>query len=145
MNSLQKRFSTQKFTCFEIITLSILGCDQQNLENCLSDFKWFGHMLAHVHYFCTTKTLSKRWCTCYTGNKTDFSRENLRWGWVFLERTRILSGIQFTTHFIEIFVVETKRFVGSTLNVIMTRQTCGQRSSRAMESKRRALGNYFPD
>jgi len=36
-----------------------------------------------------------------------------RRGWVFLERTRILSGIQFTTHFIEIFVVETKRFVGS--------------------------------
>jgi len=32
----------------------------------------------------------------------------LRWGWVFLERTRILSGIQFKTHFIEIFVVETK-------------------------------------
>ena len=33
----------------------------------------------------------------------------LRWGWVFLERTRILSGIQFTMYFIEIFVVETKR------------------------------------
>ena len=32
----------------------------------------------------------------------------LRWGWVFLERTRILSGIQFRTYFIEIFVVETK-------------------------------------
>jgi len=26
---------------------------------------------------------------------------HLRWGWVFLERTRILSGIQFTTHFID--------------------------------------------
>jgi len=24
-----------------------------------------------------------------------------RWGWVFLERMRILSGIQFTTHFID--------------------------------------------
>ena len=36
--------------------------------------------------------------------------------WVFLERTRILSGIQFTTHVIEFFVVETKRFVGSTVN-----------------------------
>jgi len=46
----------------------------------------------------------------------------LRWGWVFLERTRILSGIQFTTHFIEIFVVETKRFVGSFSNVILTRK-----------------------
>jgi len=67
----------------------------------------------------------------------------LRWGWVFLEWTQILSGIQFTTHFIEFFIVETKRFVGSTINVILTRQTCGQRSSRAAESKRRALGNYF--
>jgi len=67
-----------------------------------------------------------------------------RWGWVFLERTRILSGIQFTTLFIEIFFVETKRFVGSTVNVILTGQTCGQRSSnfKAAESnKRRALGN----
>jgi len=60
----------------------------------------------------------------------------LWWGWVFLERTRILSGIQFTTHFIEIFVVETERFVSSSVNVILTRQTCGQRSSRAAESKR---------
>jgi len=69
----------------------------------------------------------------------------LRWGWVFLERTRILSGIQFTTHFIEIFVMETKRFVGSFVIVILTRQICGQRSSRTAESKRRALGNYFSE
>jgi len=69
----------------------------------------------------------------------------LRWGWLFLERTRILSGIQFTTYFIEIFVVETKRFVSSFVNVILTRQACGQRSSRAAESKRRAIGNYFSE
>jgi len=69
----------------------------------------------------------------------------LRWGWVFLERTRILSGIQFTTHFIELFVVETKRFVGSFVNVILTQQTCGERSSRAAERKRRALENYFSE
>jgi len=31
----------------------------------------------------------------------------------FLERTRILRGIQCTTHFIDFFVVETKRFIGS--------------------------------
>ena len=43
------------------------------------------------------------------------------------------------------FVVETKRFVSSTVNVILMRQTCGQRSSRAAESKRRALGNYFSE
>jgi len=71
------------------------------------------------------------------------SRKVLRRGWVFLERTRILSGIQFTTHFIEIFVVETKQFVGNFVHVILTRQTCGQRLSKAAESKRRALGNYF--
>jgi len=43
------------------------------------------------------------------------------------------------------FFVKTKRFVGSSLNVILTRQTCGQRSSRAAESKLRALGNHFPE
>ena len=67
----------------------------------------------------------------------------VRSGWVFLERSRILSGIQFTTYFIEFLVVETKWFVGSFVNVILTRQTCGQRSSRAAESKHRALGNDF--
>jgi len=64
---------------------------------------------------------------------------NLRWGWVFLERTRIISGIPFTTHFIDFFVVEMKRFFGSTVNVMLTRQTCGQRSSRAAGGKRRVL------
>jgi len=65
------------------------------------------------------------------------------WGWVFLEWTRILSGIQFTMYFIKKFIVKTKRFVSSFVNVILTRQTCGQRSSRAAESKRRAIENYF--
>jgi len=69
----------------------------------------------------------------------------LRWGWVFFERTWILSGIQFTTHFNGFFVVETKRFVGSFVNVILTRQTCRERSSRAAESKRWALENYFSE
>jgi len=69
----------------------------------------------------------------------------LRRGWVFLERTQILSGIQFTRHFIEFGVVETKQFISSHVNVILTRQTCGQRSSRAAGSKRRALKIYFPD
>jgi len=32
----------------EIIQLSILGCDQQNLEKNLLNFKWAGHRLAHV-------------------------------------------------------------------------------------------------
>jgi hypothetical protein len=38
-----------------------------------------------------------------------------------------------------------EQFVGSSVNVILTRQTCGQRWSRAAESKRRALQNYFPE
>jgi len=42
------------------------------------------------------------------------------------QRTRILSGIQFTTHVIEIFVVETKRFAGSIVNVILTRRSSGE-------------------
>ena len=66
-----------------------------------------------------------------------------RWGWVFLEQTWILSGIQFTTHFIKKIVVETKRFVSSFVLAILTRQTCGQRSSKAAENKRRALANGF--
>jgi len=32
----------------DIIPLSILGCDQQNMEKNLSDFKWPGHRSAHV-------------------------------------------------------------------------------------------------
>jgi len=72
-------------------------------------------------------------------------RVRLRWGWVFLERTRILSGIQFTTYFIEIFVVEMKRFVSRFVNVTLTRQTCGQRSSRVAESKRRAIENFLSE
>ena len=70
-----------------------------------------------------------------------------RWGWVFLWRMRILSGIdykaQFTRHLIEFVFAEMKRFVGSNLNVILTRQTCGQHSSRAVGSKRRALAFIF--
>ena len=56
----------------------------------------------------------------------------------------ILSGIQFTRHFIEIIGVQTKPFVSSHPNVILTRQTCGQRSSMAAGSKRRALDSIFP-
>jgi len=39
--------------------------------------------------------------------------------------------------------VETKKLVCINSNVIMTRQTCSQRSSMAAESKRRALAFYF--
>ena len=51
----KKCFSIQEFT-FQVPhlksnqtnPLSILGYDQQNLKNFLSDFKWSGHRLAHV-------------------------------------------------------------------------------------------------
>ena len=64
------------------------------------------------------------------------SGRSLRWGWVFLQRTWILSRIQFTRHFIEFVFVETQQFVGSNVYVILTRQTCGQRSSMSAGSKR---------
>ena len=39
---------------------SILGCDQQNLENFLPDFKWSGHRLAHVFADGLTTASHKR-------------------------------------------------------------------------------------
>jgi len=70
----------------------------------------------------------------------------LRWGWVFLKRTQILSRIQFTRHFIEFIVVETKQFVGSNVNVILMRQTCGQRSSTEGCGKQTpSARNRFPE
>ena len=35
--------------------------------------------------------------------------------------------------FIKFFVAETKRFISSNVNVILTRQTCGQRSSSVLD------------
>jgi len=63
---------------------------------------------------------------------------------VFLEITRILSGIQFARHFIEFVSVQTKQFISRKANVILTRQACSQHSSMATGSKRRALVFYFP-
>ena len=65
------------------------------------------------------------------------------WEVIFFIEMRIHSGIQITRHFIKSVVVETKQFVGSDVNVIWTRQTCGQRSSMAAGSKHRALAYYF--
>jgi hypothetical protein len=66
-----------------------------------------------------------------------------RWGLILLERTRVLSGMQFTRHFIAFVVVETKQFASSNVNVILMRQTYGQRSSMSTGSKRRALAFYL--
>ena len=63
----------------------------------------------------------------------------------FSNERRFSMESSFTTHLIEFFVVETKRFVDSFVNVILTRQTRGQRSNKSAESKRWALENYFPE
>ena len=67
----------------------------------------------------------------------------MKWGWVFLKRTRIFTGIQFTRHCIEFIVVKTNKMVRSNSNVILTRQTCGKRSSMVAGSKRRVLAFHF--
>jgi len=84
-----------------------------------------------------SKTLDFYYVTC------NVLVSRLRWGWVFLELTRILSGIQFARYFMEFAIMETKRFVSSDVKVILIRQTCGQRSSRAAGSKRQRLEKHF--
>jgi len=53
--------------------------------------------------------------------------------WVLFERTCVFAWIQFAKHFIELVFVETNELVHSNSNLIMTRQTCGQHSSRVAE------------
>jgi len=53
------------------------------------------------------------------------------WGGVGYFSNERRFSVQFTRHFIEFVVVETKRFVGSIPNMILTRHTWGQRSSRS--------------
>ena len=79
-------------------------------------------------------------------NSEGASREGqpLRQGWVFSKPTCVFSGIQFTTYFIEFVVMETKQIARSNSNVILRRQTCGQRSGMAAGGKRRAIPFYFP-
>jgi len=55
----------------------------------------------------------------------------------------ILSGIEFTTHFIEFAPTETNQLVGSNPNVIYMRETFGERSSMAARSKHQALAFCF--
>jgi len=63
---------------------------------------------------------------------------------MWFERTCVFSGILFTRHFIELICLETNQLFGSHSNVILTRQTCDQRSSMAAGSKRGALALYIP-
>ena len=59
------------------------------------------------------------------------------------ETTCKFNRIQFTRLFYEFVVVETKQIVSSNSNIILTRQTCGQRSGMAAACKHRALAFYF--
>jgi len=55
--------------------------------------------------------------------------------------------IQFTQNFIEFILVETNQLFGSNTNVILTRQTCGLRSSRVAGLLKQMLSAsiwYFP-
>jgi len=61
-----------------------------------------------------------------------------------LKGTCVFSRIQFTKYFIEFIFVETNQLFGSNSNVILTRQTCGQRSGMAAGSKRQAFSFNFP-
>jgi len=80
------------------------------------------------------------WESTFVG---EIPNPTLSWGWEFLERTQILTEIQSTRHCIKFIVVETKWFVSSDVNVILKRQTCGQRSSMSAGSKRQLLAFYF--
>jgi len=58
-------------------------------------------------------------------------------GMGIFKQTQILSGIQFTTYFMEFLVVETNRFVGSSVNVILTWQTCGNFRQKTCFARRK--------
>jgi len=63
--------------------------------------------------------------------------------WVCSRRTCVVSGIQFTRHFIKFVVVETKEIISSNSNVILKQQKRGKRLGTAVASKRCALAIYF--
>ena len=100
------------------------------------------HLLSSLKTWqlCSRKVTRFSW---YPPIDTNVTPHGTLVGW--FERTFVFSGIQFTKHLIESFLVETIEVVRSNSNVILTRQNCGQRSSRIVESKCRAvLVFYFP-
>jgi len=63
-----------------------------------------------------------------TGEKWEMGHSvTLRKGWVRFETNVRIHGEQYTKYFIEFIFVETNQLFSSNLNVILTRQTCGQR------------------
>ena len=71
----------------------------------------------------------------------ELSRCCLTVGLEFVEKILRIQWNPVTRHFIEFVVEETKQTVSSNSNVILTRQTCGQRM--VVASKRRALAFCF--
>ena len=105
----------------------------QSLRSFLSFFLW----LRKPNLFTEEKWDSDHLTTGHTtlGKQSIMFVLELRQRWVWFERTRVFSGIQFTKHFIEFVFVETNEVIRSNSNVILTQQTCGQRSRRVAGSK----------
>jgi len=103
---------------------------QRLVQKDSSDFR------AHTHLWAGTNLSLSRSQVCF-----------LRWGWVFSRRTRILRGIQCTTHLIDFFVVETKQFIGSSGKWSWRCKPAASARAGLAESlsKRRALENYFSE
>jgi len=100
----KRYFVSQEFTRFEIIPLSILGCDQQNLGQFLSNFEWSGHRSAHVFsdgwstaphkrkMTLLAKILSKRLCIRYCWRNMVCRRN--RWSSWTGDRTQLWLRLQ---------------------------------------------------
>jgi len=116
------------------------GCLPEELDYILS---WLYFWKSGFHFTVTREFALNSECLNRLFSDCKVLWMIFKWGWVFLEPTQIPNRFQFTRHFIEFVVLETKHFVGSNVNVILW-QTCGERSSMSTESKRRASGKFFP-
>jgi len=78
-----------------------------------------------------------------SSEKSAINAVSMKEGLSFVERTCEFARIQFTKYFIEFVLMETNQLFSSDSNKILTRQTCGHRSSRVAGSKRRSLAFYY--
>jgi len=67
---------------------------------------------------CDSEGLAHKFKKLNTLLMLPHATRSVRQGWVFSERTRNLSGFQFTRHFIEFVCEETNQFDGNNPNVI---------------------------
>jgi len=88
-----------------------------------------GFLITAPPSVCVSDLIGAVACGFQTKKKQKRCLFKIKVGLGISRKTRILGGIQFTTHFIEFLIVETKQFIGNTVNVILTWKTCGQRSS----------------